>query len=256
MKKFYSLLTVVALAATSFAQTNLVQNSGFETGSLEPWQKGWTQSYTAPSIVSGNAHEGTYAAVYNSPSATTGFYQLVTIDPDTEYVLTLWYKAPENKARLWSSFSNGEGGFPFLTDDAKTDPLRTYEGFFPEATVWTQHTVEFKSLSGIKALQLAVRSYRDAVVSFDDFSLVKKSDLGVGEVVKSKYMLVSNTLVGSTISFAADSKVEIYNMNGQLVKTADVKKGSTLDVSSLPKGTYVVNGTVNGNKVSQKVVKK
>lgn len=256
MKKFYSLVAVAVLAASSFAQTNLVQNPSFETGSLEPWQKGWSNSYTAPAVVNGDGHEGTYSAVYDNPTGATGFYQLVPIDADTEYILSFWYKAPEKKARIWSSFSDGKGGFPTYTDDPKTDPLRTYEAYLPAATVWTQHTVEFTSLADVVGLQLGLRSYKDAFVSFDDFSLVKKSDLAIGEVVKSKYTLVSNTLVDANISFAADSKVEIFTMNGQLVKTADVKKGSTLNVSNLSKGIYIVNGTVNGNKVSQKIVKK
>ena len=45
-------------------------------------------------------------------------------------------------------------------------------------------------------------------------------------------------------------------MAGQVVKTAEVKDNSRLDVSNLAKGTYVVTAIVNGKAVSQKVIKK
>ena len=45
-------------------------------------------------------------------------------------------------------------------------------------------------------------------------------------------------------------------MNGQVVKTANVTENSRLNVSELPKGIYIVSGTVNGQAVSQKVMKK
>ncbi|MGZ5264409.1 MAG: T9SS type A sorting domain-containing protein [Kaistella sp.] len=39
------------------------------------------------------------------------------------------------------------------------------------------------------------------------------------------------------------------------MKTAAVEKGSTLNVSSLPKGIYIVTGNVGGQVVSQKITK-
>jgi len=50
--------------------------------------------------------------------------------------------------------------------------------------------------------------------------------------------------------------VKIYNTNGQLVKSASVKEGTALDLSSLPKGIYMVAGQVSGNNVAAKIIKR
>lgn len=41
-----------------------------------------------------------------------------------------------------------------------------------------------------------------------------------------------------------------------MVKAADVTENGRLDISALPKGNYVVTGLVNGQAVSQKIIKK
>ena len=261
MKKFYSLAIVLA-ASFSFAQTNLVQNPGFEEGEMAPWAAGWTNGYTEPTLVenSSNAHSGDWFAQYNS-TATTGFYQNVTTVPGETYVLTFWYKATGDgtDARIWSSFANGSGQFTNLngSGQAADDPLRNNNGYLETSEGWASHSVEFTTPAGYPILQLGIRAYGGGNSSFDDFSVVKKSELGVGEVVKSKYALVSNTIVSDVISIAADSKnLQIVNANGQVVKSASVQKDSKLNVSSLPKGVYIVTGEVNGQLVSQKIVKK
>lgn len=81
--------------------------------------------------------------------------------------------------------------------------------------------------------------------------------LAVGDVNTTKAnSLVKNTIVSNELIFGAAAKVSVYNTAGQVVKTAEVAESSRLDVSALPKGTYVVTGLVNGQAVSQKVIKK
>ena len=79
--------------------------------------------------------------------------------------------------------------------------------------------------------------------------------LAVSDVVKANSILVKNTVVGEAIAFAKTADIQIINTAGQVVKTAKVTEGSTLNVSSLAKGVYIVTGTVNGEKVSQKIIK-
>lgn len=68
---------------------------------------------------------------------------------------------------------------------------------------------------------------------------------------------VKNTLVKSDeITFGSDVKdVKVYNMFGQVVKTASVKNNEVLNVAELAKGNYIVTGTVNNEPVSQKILK-
>ena len=80
--------------------------------------------------------------------------------------------------------------------------------------------------------------------------------MAVVDATKAKANLVKNTIVSNELIFGAAAKVSVYNTAGQVVKTAEVAENSRLDVSALPKGTYVVAGLVNGQAVSQKVIKK
>lgn len=88
---------------------------------------------------------------------------------------------------------------------------------------------------------------------------VVTSSLSVNDVLKSKNIALKNTIVDNTLSFQTkgNATVKVYNANGQLVKSADISvSNSTVDVASLPKGNYVVTSELNGEKVSQKIIKK
>lgn len=81
--------------------------------------------------------------------------------------------------------------------------------------------------------------------------------LAVSDFNKSKSNFVKNTFVkNEEITFGADVKdIKIYTLTGQVVKTASVKEGATLNVAELAKGNYIVTGTVNNQPVSQKILK-
>ncbi|WP_322970229.1 T9SS type A sorting domain-containing protein [Faecalibacter sp. LW9] len=255
MKKLYSLIAVIS-ASLAFGQTNLVQNPGFDNN-LSNWEKRPTASYTVPTIFE-EGYQSSNSAGYVNPSSTTGFFQNVSIEPGVTYVLSFWYKATGDgtDARLWSFLKDESGANVYLWDTAGEDPLRTNDEYLAPANDWTLHTVEFTNTNAV-SLQLAVRSYSNSNTAYDEFSLVNKAELGLGEVVKSKYTLVANSIVSSEILFAAEAKnVQIFNSNGQLVQHVSVVEGTKLNVSSLPKGVYVVKGEVNGQVVVQKIVKK
>ena len=92
-------------------------------------------------------------------------------------------------------------------------------------------------------------------INIDNIVVTVSPILAVSDNVKSKISLVKNTNVNNTIIFGAKANVQIVNANGQVVKTAAVSENTSLDVSSLAKGIYIVTGEVNGQKVSQKVIK-
>ena len=80
--------------------------------------------------------------------------------------------------------------------------------------------------------------------------------LGTANNNVTKANLVKNTVVENAIVFSTKADVQVINMNGQVIKTASVNENTSLDASTLPKGTYIVAGTVNGKTVSQKIIKK
>jgi hypothetical protein len=99
----------------------------------------------------------------------------------------------------------------------------------------------------------------DDGLAVDDFSLTPiNSTLSVNDISKTKNIFLKNTLVDNTLSFQAkgNASVKVYNANGQLVKSATISaQNANVDVASLPKGNYVVTAELNGEKVSQKIVK-
>ena len=92
-------------------------------------------------------------------------------------------------------------------------------------------------------------------ILLDELKINTVASLGTSDVAKSKINLVKNTVVKDVLNFGAKANVQFVNMNGQVVKSVSVENGTSLDVSSLPKGVYVVTGEVNGQSVSQKIVK-
>ncbi|USL95794.1 T9SS type A sorting domain-containing protein [Riemerella anatipestifer] len=91
---------------------------------------------------------------------------------------------------------------------------------------------------------------------FLDDVVVTETAMSVFDVNAKKISLVKNTVVDTQLLFGTDADIKIYNVNGQLVKSAKVNNGEALNLSSLPKGVYIVSGEVNGEKVSQKIIKK
>ena len=100
----------------------------------------------------------------------------------------------------------------------------------------------------------------DDGLAVDDFSLTPiNSTLSVNDISKTKNIFLKNTMVDNTLSFQTKGKasVKVYNANGQLVKTANVSaQNANVNVANLPKGNYVVTAELNGETVSQKILKK
>ncbi len=80
--------------------------------------------------------------------------------------------------------------------------------------------------------------------------------LGVADINTVKGKFVKNTNVQEEIQFGSKSDVKVYNMNGQVVKSASVSENKNLFVADLQPGMYIVTGSVNGQPVSQKILKK
>ena len=85
------------------------------------------------------------------------------------------------------------------------------------------------------------------------------SVLATTDVIKSKNIFLKNTMVDNTLSFQTkgNASVKVYNANGQLVKSATISaQNANVNVANLPKGNYVVTAELNGETVSQKILKK
>jgi len=277
-----TLFLTVALSAFAFcnAQTNLVQNPGFESGDLSPWVAG-SSSYQVPQVISTTeAHEGTYVAAYlpvpTTGGTTHGFMQDIPVTVGHEYELSFWYKsdgigsAGNSGVRIWSWFLNESNGSIYNVPGTDTpavtqDPLRgPNNGFLPKVDDWTQCKVTFTPTDPeIVKFRFQVRVYSSGTNNagnayFDDFSLVDKS-LGVDDVSAGKTQAVlAPTLVDNQISvlLSGKSKVDFYNINGALVKSVTVNAGESINAGDLQAGIYFVKVANGGKTQVVKIVKK
>lgn len=260
MKKFYFLIAVIA-ASFTFAQTNLVENSGFEDGVIEPWAGGWMSSYTEPKLVENSdaAKSGNWYAEYNA-TATTGFYQKVPVTAGKEYTLAFWYKSSGNGngARLWTPFLKDMNSSTsiWLTNDATSDPLRSFNGYFDKSDVWKEHKVTFTVPADASVLQLHIRAYKDSYVAFDDFTVVEGT-LSVSDQQTLENTVKMNTVVTDKLVLFLPEKatVNIYTIDGKLVSSNRVDNGGAVNTKSLAKGVYLVVVDNGVAKVTKKIVK-
>lgn len=98
----------------------------------------------------------------------------------------------------------------------------------------------------------------DCMLAVDNISFTAQGgSLAVSDFNKSKSDFIKNTFVkNEEITFGTDVKdVKVYTLSGQVVKTASVKEGASVNVAELAKGNYIVTGTVNNRPVSQKILK-
>ena len=281
MKKFFTILSVTAFAFTAQAQTVLTQwnfdasstvastgngtisliggvveniqttsgacNCAFVAGNPNSGKAYTTKTYPDQGSGSGTAgivfSTSTSSAsnvsvsidVYGSGTASKYFQLQYTTDGSTWSNVT---SAPSALAatNTWLTVS---AALPADAAGKANFALRAVTVFAPSTTSYTPNGTNY--LPG-------------GALRFDNVTIYDAS-LAVADFSKSNSALVKNTVIGESITFAKNADIQIVNAAGQVVKSAKVTEGSLLNVSSLAKGNYIVTGTVNGEKVSQKVIK-
>ncbi|MEG0697478.1 MAG: T9SS type A sorting domain-containing protein [Algoriella sp.] len=250
MKKFYSLVAVAALSTLSFAQSQ-------ETVTFKFADSGYAnaQDVTTGNIISGKI---TFEASANGSSNTPKYYTTGT------------------SLRLYSNNADGNGNSLAVkaVGTLKINSVKivtdTFADYAPMSAIVTVDGVVVPTVkdpananiyvvntttpaSNIKNAQTGT----SAQIRIQNLEIVYTGSLGVADYSQAA-QAVSNTLWANTAVFNVKEKttVEVYNMNGQLVKSFEVNGVQNVNVSSLVKGAYVVKTTTNGKTTTQKVVKK
>lgn len=258
MKKFYSLLAAVAMVATVSAQGS--ENFNAQTALTSTYADGSFAGQTSGVTV-------TYVHSRDEGSGTTDDYAINGKG--------LMLRRANEPSSVEFTIPNGVGTFSFKyrkaftgasarilsiqvdgVEVATTTAIGASSG--ADATVYDFSKLINKNGSvKVKITYPAGTATGNKQVTIDDVSWTAYDPtLAVGDATKAKSNLVKNTIVSNELIFGAAAKVSVYNAAGQVVKTAEVTENGRLDVSALPKGNYVVTGVVNGNAVSQKIIKK
>lgn len=276
MKKIFTLLSLVALAVTANAQIviNEVYGGGGNSGAIikqdfiELYNRG-----TSP-VTLNNAYiqYGSATGVFGGTGTPPNIFALpasITINPGKYYLIQGAAGSGGSQNLDTPDFTistlamSGTGGKVALTTDNVVVTSATqsnvidlvgwnttaniFEGSGPAPV--TTNTTSVSRANGIDTNNNA------ADFTAGNPTPRNSAFLSVGDIKVFKGNFVKNTIVTNEINFGEKANVKIYSVTGELVKSASVDKNTTLNVSTLPKGNYVVVGELNGDSVSQKIVK-
>ena len=261
MKKIYSLFAAVILAVTVNAQSVFYsENVGTPAGTTtivgNMWQVGAPVIYTGTADVrntlTSTGYTGSSAGGNVLFNASNENLIIAGIDSRNYSDISLSFgqvkgtNASTNELTVEVSADGTTWTFLTYTREIGNNAWRIIT---PTGTIPSTENlrIRFNLPSATGGIQFRID---DIILTGND------TTLATGSANVTKVSLVKNTSVTNEILFASKSDIQIINMNGQVVKTASVNENSSLEVSTLPKGIYIVTGTVNGKSVSQKIMKK
>ncbi|MBW8359858.1 MAG: T9SS type A sorting domain-containing protein [Weeksellaceae bacterium] len=219
-------------------------------------------SMNVTNITAATLADGGYIAGFNQNSTTFGGTLWTKRITDTTYKLGIEVRTAPGTATTWTTADyninqvyNIVVGYTFGAGAADDTASLWVNG----ALVATDtHTgVDLNPINGFFLRQDSVTETPFITVDNLKIALTPAEVLAVSDIISIKNgSFVQNTFVTDEIKFGAKSDVKIYNMNGQVVKAASVSEFRALDASDLQPGMYIVTGTVEGQPVSQKILKK
>ena len=291
MKKIFTLLSFVALGISANAQ--IVINEVYSGGGATTGTPSYKNDFVELINIGSTAASLTGATLqYSASGATSTFNSYVvlpdlTLQPSQRFLVELVQVASGTNVILGAdlpvpadfvassntSLSNGNtysGGLAMSGTNGRIalakDNVRVVNTSSTNVLdfVGWGNSVLFEGSGAAPTLSTVLSAQRKALADTNDNAAdfeaktptpENKSSLAVGDVSKSKISLVKNTIVKDVVTFGAKANVQVVNLNGQVVKSVSVENGTTLDVSSLAKGVYLIKGDVNGETVVQKIIK-
>lgn len=283
MKKIFTILGIVIISAITNAQTAFTATYDFnEAPSPDNGDLVGTGLTIAPFTATGlssttTANRFAWSGTTTGTTPDLGKYFQVTLTPTSGTTLSV-------SSITFKSQRSGTGPRNYVVRSS----VDSYAANLPasitpvNAELTVQGTNEFffvndgtAGQAGSKVTPSTINNVTGAVTfrfyfytaeaaggtfSVDDVIIsgaTNSATLAVTDLSKVKGSFVKNTFVKNEgITFGAQAKdVKIYNMFGQIVKTASVKENETLNISELAKGNYIVTGMVDNQPVSQKILK-
>ena len=288
MKKLYSLVAVCSIAAASYAQsTTLVINEAYGGGgnSGATYKQDFIEikniGSTPISLDGKYLHYASAANAFSSyhalPNVTLQPGQLFvvresqgnggTVDVPADYIAPIPTGYNGNPSGSSAGFAMGGSSFKIALTSSTNQPTAAVGGDVIDFVAAGSNVNMYEGTGGAPApSNTASVQRKNTIVDIDtddnsvDFIVAAptpgESYLAISDLTATKKVLVKNTNIQDEVTFGAKSNdVKVFNMLGQVVKTASVKENETLNVSDLKAGSYIVTGTVANEAVSQKVIK-
>lgn len=281
MKKLYSFLAVSFATASIFAQA-FTATYDFSTipTELDSGTKTGSNFTTSTFSTVGSAYVSNTANRYaNTNAPLTGLdaanYIQVTVTPATNYnvtISTISFRLQRSSTgpRDFVVRSSADGyttNLPASISPANpnlsilpTDVLHFVQDVSGAEVGSTITPTNITTVAGPVTLRIYPFNAEAAsgTYSVDDFFIsgTVNAVLGVTDLSSVRSSFVQNTFVENELNFGARADVKVYAMNGQVMKSAAVSENKSLDVADLAPGMYIVTGMVNGQPVSEKILKK
>lgn len=281
MKKIFTILGLTAIATMSNAQIVISEVYGGGGGSAAVYMNDFVElvnlGSSAATLSGANLQYASATGTFNSyaplPSITLNPGQkfLIEMVPATANTVGAALPTADYKVTSNLNIATGvsyNGGFNMSAANGKialanaVSAVTAANGANVVDFIGYGSATMFEGAAAaplLDATKSATRTAGDTNNNGVDFSALAptptNSVLAVSDVNSTKITLVKNSNVNKTIVFGAKANVQIISANGQVVKTAVVSENTNLDVSSLPKGMYIISADVNGQKVSQKIIK-
>lgn len=244
MKKLYSLFAVAVLAISVSAQgsesfTNLSATAGGYTSGSYAGDNGVTWNYTgARKVTTGDNVTGTSVGFDSSGTRNVKANSGAAGVGDVTYTVRSYFTGGTAANRTIQVYVNGTMYDSYTLEAMATNYTRTLA-----ANVSGDVVIEFRS-TGNRQIVL------------DDISWTRAGSLATAEVKGKNQTFVKNTSVDNEIYFGIKSDIKIFNVNGQVVKTASVSENGSVNVENLQSGIYFVTGNINGKAVFEKIIKR
>ena len=281
MKKIFTILGLTAIATMSNAQIVISEVYGGGGGSTAVYMNDFVElvnlGSSAATLSGANLQYASATGTFNSyaplPSITLNPGQkfLIEMVPATANTVGAALPTADYKVTSNLNIATGvsyNGGFNMSAANGKialanaVSAVTAANGANVVDFIGYGSATMFEGAAAaplLDATKSATRTAGDTNNNGADFAALAptptNSVLAVSDVNSAKITLVKNSNVNKTIVFGAKANVQIISANGQVVKTAVVSENTNLDVSSLPKGMYIISADVNGQKVSQKIIK-
>ena len=263
MKKIYSLLAITAFSTLTIAQTNVltedfnVLNLGGNTTSSGSTAPDGTDLYGGKSTLTlanfpkgskaysagGMVKLGTGSAIGNIDSKPL---DLSSDKGNVKVVVDVkgWTLTP------------AKFDINLIDSSGKVYATKSVEYKSVMSGTTEKFTVNFTG--GLANTTVQIITNTDAYRIYVDNLVITTEPALATTVYNKEVKAVANTLWTNTANFNVKEKsiVEIYNLNGQLVKSFEINGVQNVNVSYLVKGTYVVKTFSKGKTFTQKVIKK
>ncbi|MFY9241993.1 MAG: T9SS type A sorting domain-containing protein [Polaribacter sp.] len=272
MKKITLALSLL-ISTIGFSQ-NLLQNGDLEaplatgkiTAATSPWSSSITGTSSQSSVNSNSAVAHAGDQFLNMPNDFTSLRQTFTAEVGKEYTV-----------KFWAQYISGQGQ-PAATDGiyisirdvagangngTQFDPLISY--YIDPSTAdanWNEFTFTFTAtqtdLLFFISKQARLSGNPNNAARMDDFSITANSTASVKDLNQFNFSAYPNP-ASNNLNLSASKNIGnviIFNVLGQKVMTLNPNKNATsINVSNLNSGVYIVKATIEGIIGSYKFVK-